>query len=348
MTAQQAVLAIDIGGSGSRVSICRGDQQASSVLPGPRVSVQDSGSTVPDVIRACLRYAEGQWPEHVAELTGVGVGASGLASLIADPAALARSLRTELDRPVALAIDAVTAHLGALDGDGGAVVALGTGAIAISHPGPDAHGAYAARWRRADGWGHLLGDRGGGAWLGRNGLESALRAYDGVDPAGAALLAAGQERFGSPPSWPAAFYTRADRAGVLAEFARDVVDLAAAGDPAAAALAREAGREAARTGLAALEGQLDPQANGLRGEGQGGTGGARSSESSPGKMVLTGGLGRSGGILGAAFDDAVSAARDDDVVVCPPAGEPLDGARLLAGLAASGHVEAQDGFVWQQ
>ena len=50
-------------------------------------------------------------------------------------------------------------------------VAAGTGLIAI--------GTDLTRWRRADGWGHLLGDCGSGAWIGRAGLEAALRAYDG-------------------------------------------------------------------------------------------------------------------------------------------------------------------------
>lgn len=36
------------------------------------------------------------------------------------------------------------------------------------------------RSRRADGWGHLLGDCGSGAWIGRAGLEAAPRAYDGL------------------------------------------------------------------------------------------------------------------------------------------------------------------------
>jgi len=71
------------------------------------------------------------------------------------PGALAREFGV---RTVALVADAVTAYAGALRARPGAVVAAGTGLIAI---GTDLTG-----WRRADGWGHLLGDCGGGAWIG--------------------------------------------------------------------------------------------------------------------------------------------------------------------------------------
>ena len=63
--------------------------------------------------------------------------------------------------------DAVTAHLGALGGEPGAVIVAGTGAIALAV-------GRRRRWARADGWGTLLGDDGGGYWIGRAGL--ALRA----------------------------------------------------------------------------------------------------------------------------------------------------------------------------
>lgn len=103
----------------------------------------------------------------------VAVGAAGMATLGDDlratlPGALAAQGMTG---PLALAADAVTAYTGALGVRPGAVVAVGTGMIAL--------GTDLRDWRRADGWGHLLGDSGGGAWLGRAGLEAAYRAFDG-------------------------------------------------------------------------------------------------------------------------------------------------------------------------
>ena len=82
------------------------------------------------------------------------VGAAGTATL-------GEALRAEIPeeftrafgvRTTALAADAVTAYTGALGARAGAVVAAGTGLIAL---GTDLTG-----WQRADGWGHLLGDCG--------------------------------------------------------------------------------------------------------------------------------------------------------------------------------------------
>jgi hypothetical protein len=158
--------------------------------------------------------------------------------------------------PAVAAIDAVTAHLGALGGIGGAITVLGTGAIAIAHPGPDETGMWSPDWSRADGWGHLFGDRGGGAWLGRHGLELGLRTHDGLDEHGRALLEAATSRFGPPASWPGQFYTRGDRAGLLAEFAADIADCARSDDTASAELLRQAGEEAARSAVAAARGPV--------------------------------------------------------------------------------------------
>ncbi|WP_278237450.1 BadF/BadG/BcrA/BcrD ATPase family protein [Isoptericola sp. AK164] len=307
-------MGVDLGGSGSRVALNRGDDGPREELVGPPIAVGETGATVPGLLQHLLREAATRWPVELSQVTGVGVGATGLASLVESPSAVAEQVRTALDAPVVVAIDAVAAHLGALAGAEGAVVALGTGAVAIGR-GAD------GRWRRVDGWGHLLGDRGGGAWLGRRGLEAALRAYDGVDDAGSALLAAGRRRLGEPVTWPAQLYPRADRAAVLAGFAPDVVAAAATGDEAARALLTEAGREAADSVLAALDPETTP------------------------RVALTGGLARAGGDLSAGFSARV-AQRRPDVVVRPPAGDPLDGAMHLARRAARGTIVTQEGFVW--
>lgn len=315
------LLGLDIGGSGSRVAVVDADGGSRRELTGPRVGIGAQGSSVTQVVGELIARAVESWPQELTAVAGVGIGATGLASLVEDPTALADSAGKELDAPAAASIDAVTAHLGALPGSGGAIVALGTGAIAISHPGLDATGRCPASWRRIDGWGHLLGDRGGGAWLGLRALEKALRAYDGIDAAGAGLLTAGRQRYGNPTSWPAQLYTRADRAGVIAEFAVDVVGLAQTGDAAAARLVVEAGHEAARSALAALETDF------------------------PAHVVLTGGLAQAGDVLTDAFVEEITAARND-VTVRESAGDPLAGALSLARLIAAGRIEPQDGFVW--
>ncbi|MGW4204799.1 N-acetylglucosamine kinase, partial [Streptomyces sp. NPDC004726] len=191
--------------------------------------------------------AEGRSEEHGVPgrtVEAVAIGAAGMATLGGRlraelPGALAESLGV---RHLALAADAVTAYAGALGQRPGAVVAAGTGMIAV---GTDLSG-----WRRADGWGHLLGDCGGGAWIGRAGLEAALCAHDGRHGGSGALLAAAESVFGPVRELPGKLYPRPDRPAVLASFAPEVVRCAAAGDEVAAGILTLAARRIAETAAA--------------------------------------------------------------------------------------------------
>ncbi|MEV5431759.1 BadF/BadG/BcrA/BcrD ATPase family protein [Streptomyces sp. NPDC052701] len=238
-------LAVDSGGSGLRAAV-------GTVERGPLAR-----RAVPEPVRTGARGIE---PGHLRELlvpmaraltaqaglarldTAV-VGAAGLATLgdavrAELPDALARDLGV---RRVALAADAVTAYVGALGPRPGAVVAAGTGLIAI--------GTDLTAWRRADGWGHLLGDCGGGAWIGRAGLEAALRAHDGRDGGSARLLACAEAVFGPVAGLPGRLYPRPDRPAVLASFAPRVA-ACADGDPVAAGILRAAARHMADSAAA--------------------------------------------------------------------------------------------------
>ena len=154
-------------------------------------------------------------------------------------AALLASLRAER---VAVTSDAVIAHAGALNGQPGVVLIVGTGVVALAI-GPD--GAL----RTVDGWGPWLGDEGGGAWIGAAGLRAALRAHDGRGPS-TTLLDAARARFGAPETWPA----QLTDATALASFAPDV--LAADGDPAALKIVSAAANALAATARAAGDGPV--------------------------------------------------------------------------------------------
>lgn len=236
------VLGVDSGGSGLRIAVARADDEAARPLA-VRVSREPvrtgpAGIDAGHLLSQLLPAAEELRREAGADgFTAVCVGAAGAATLgdeLRDrlPAALATALGVG---HCALAADAVTAYAGALGQRPGAVVVAGTGAIALGTD-PSAPGG----WRRADGWGHLLGDCGGGAWLGRAGLEAALRAYDGRSGGSAALLARAEAVFGPPGGLPGALYPRADRPAVLASFAPEVAGCATAGDPVALGLLRAA------------------------------------------------------------------------------------------------------------
>lgn len=236
------VLAVDSGGSGLRVVLAsEGRPLGAPLVSEEPVRTGARGIDAGHLLRQLLPMARqlldgtGSGP-----LRAVVVGATGFASLGKQMRAeLPAALGSELGvRRVALAADAVTAYAGALGMRAGAVVAGGTGLIAI--------GTDLQSWRRADGWGHLLGDCGGGAWIGRAGLEAALRAHDGRPGGSTRLLARARERFGPVAGLPGRLYPRTDRAAVLASFAPEVAACAGS-DPVAAGLLRAAARHIAES-----------------------------------------------------------------------------------------------------
>ncbi|MFK4104941.1 N-acetylglucosamine kinase [Streptomyces sp. NPDC019531] len=242
---EEGFLAVDSGGSGLRVVVgapgrgCTAPRESRvPVRTGPRgIEPGHLMEQLVPMVRALI-------PE--AGVTGLGtavIGAAGLATLgdalrAELPGALAREFGV---RTVALVADAVTAYTGALGSRPGAVVAAGTGLIAI--------GTDLKHWRRADGWGHLLGDCGSGAWIGRAGLEAALRAHDGRPGGSTALLALAEEAFGPARELPGRLYPRTDRPAVLASFAPHVA-ACADGDPVADGILREAARHMAESAAA--------------------------------------------------------------------------------------------------
>ncbi len=116
-----------------------------------------------DIVRTVLDENPG------ADVGTVAIGSSGLGRETAhDLLGLITDSRT---RRVVLAHDSITSYLGALGDQEGCVIAAGTGTICLA-VGPQ-------QVARVDGWGHLLGDAGSGYWIGRTGMEAALRGHDG-------------------------------------------------------------------------------------------------------------------------------------------------------------------------
>ncbi|MFH8410900.1 N-acetylglucosamine kinase [Streptomyces sp. NPDC018019] len=245
------VLGVDSGGSGLRVAVARADERDARPLASytsqEPIGTGPNGMDAHQLLKQLVPAAQDLMRDTGArQLDAVCVGAAGMASLGGElraelPAALAEAFGV---RRLALAADAVTAYAGALGQAPGAVVAAGTGVIAM---GTDL--SPAGGWRRADGWGHLLGDCGSGAWIGRAGLEAALRAHDGRAGGSAALLARTEAVFGPAAELPGMLYPRTDRPAVLASFAPEVA--ACAGhDAVASALLSEAARHLAEAAAA--------------------------------------------------------------------------------------------------
>jgi len=122
--------------------------------------------------------------------------------------------------------DRATAMAGALGDADGALLAVGTGAIAAAQRD--------RRMRHVGGWGMHVSDHGSAAWLGRELLAQALLAHDGVAPH-SALTRRVMAGHGDDPRAVVAFAAAATPRDYAAQ-ARPVADAAEAGDATARAL----------------------------------------------------------------------------------------------------------------
>jgi N-acetylglucosamine kinase-like BadF-type ATPase len=286
------LVGVDVGGSGLRCQAVV-DGVAGPVLPGAVLRIGQAGIDMAALVESVVPLVPHPADVLVWSTRGLSLG---------DPAALPLLIRDRLrPRKVVVCADAVGAVVGAVGAvRPGAVVAAGTGAVAFATD-------FERVWRRVDAWGHVLGDRGSSVWIGLRALESALLAFDGVQPGGEALLAAATERLGPPEGWPRVAMTRSDAVAVLAALAPMVTGLAST-DAEAARICAEAGRELARSLAAAATGI-------------------------PGVCVS-----RTGGLFSApavreAFE---AAAAGHGLDVQPPVGTGLDGAVILARHVAAG------------
>ncbi|MEJ8655703.1 N-acetylglucosamine kinase [Streptomyces sp. MS1.AVA.4] len=303
------VLGIDSGGSGLRVALALAADPSSAVTTSSREPIRTGPAGIDashlleqlmPMARELLDRAPGPAPAAVA------IGAAGMATLgdglrAVLPGALKESLGV---RRLALAADAVTAYAGALGQHPGAVVAAGTGMIAL--------GTDLNSWRRADGWGHLLGDCGGGAWIGRAGLEAAMRAHDGRTGGSAALLARLEAVFGPADELPGLLYPRTDRPAVLASFAPEVAGCAA-DDPVAEGILVTAADHIAASAAAVCP---PPSAGDCQ-------------------VALTGGLLKMGDLLLVPLRDALARQLPHARPVSA-AGDPLAGSLTVAAALATG------------
>jgi N-acetylglucosamine kinase-like BadF-type ATPase len=306
------VLGADSGGSGLRIALGTVGQDASPHTVGVFASHEPvrtgaGGIDAAGMLRQLVPAARDLLADSGAPgdvLSAVCIGAAGMASLGEDlraklPAALAREFGT---RRMALAADGVTAYAGALGEQPGAVVVGGTGLIAV--------GTDLRSWSRADGWGHLLGDCGGGAWIGQAGLQAAMRAYDGREGGSAALRERAEAMFGAPLiGLPGQLYPRTDRPAVLASFAPEVARCAE-DDPVAESILRSAAKE-----IAAAAAAVCPQQE-------------------QAAVAASGGLFRMGAPLLGPLSRELET-RLPQVRVLDPSGDPLDGALLIASRLAS-------------
>ena len=291
-----SVLAVDLGKTGCRAALWVGETRTGAEGAGAPGLATVGGAVAAEaailaVARPLLRNA------GMARAGHVSVGAAGALAAPEAAAVLARRLAGALSaESVAVTSDAVAAHAGAFGGGPGVTLAIGTGSVAL------ALGHKAAG--RADGWGPLLGDEGGGGWIGTRGMRAALRAAEGRGPE-TALLAAAQRMFGTRERWPAVV----DGAATAARFAPCVARAAGSGDEVAGAILRKAAGHLAATARSAAS-ALPPGA----------------------ACAVVGGLARLGPELMKPLEALLAEA---GLQVVAARGTALDGARLLAASVIS-------------
>jgi glucosamine kinase len=120
---------------------------------------------------------------------------------------------------VFFAHDSVAGYLAALGNQPGVVALVGTGVVTLA-VGP---GGFA----RVDGWGNILGDAGSGYWIGRMGLDHALRAHDGRGPQ-TVLLDMAMDEFGDVENAYLELQSDPNRVARVASLARRVIESAPA------------------------------------------------------------------------------------------------------------------------
>lgn len=325
------IVSVDIGGTGSRLRLWsdpRGDESTPpgdvEIVPGPSMRLE-GGAISSDAVRAALSPGLAHLHRMVGEapVEAVAIGLAGYPDLVPDPKHLATELLQHLPaRRLVLSGDAVTAHIGALGLQPGVVVSAGTGVVAL---GTD----FVDRWRRVDGWGDLLGDDGGGAWIGVRGLRAALRELDARPGGSGALMARAEEHFGEVRNLPWTIHTSENRAAALAEFAPHVVRAAVEGDSVSAEIVTRAGAHIADTAAAAFPEGMPEEAR---------------------VVSWAGGLLKGGGEDPPVLLESMQRHLGEiapDVELVSPLGEPLDGATTLARLAVrtSDRLPHHDQFI---
>jgi glucosamine kinase len=297
-------ITVGVDGGQSRIRLrVSGDTDVKS-SPGVSHLESPTAATVAEVVAGLLNGRVERISRLVAGLTTIPAAAE-------ERLALATHLAEATGaHEVWVAGDEVTCHAGAFAGATGVVLSVGTGVACLALDG--ASGAH----RTFDGAGYLVGDEGGGFWLGRHGVRAALAAREGRGPE-TSLTDAVSAEIGPIEMVAALLHSTARAVDTIAQLARVVLAEAAAGDEVAEAILSEATARLVTTASA----------------------GVRFLSSTPEvTMALGGRLLREGQNLAAAVTARLEATFPN-LKISLAKGSSLDGACALAEWAAPGPYE---------
>ncbi|RKS18000.1 N-acetylglucosamine kinase-like BadF-type ATPase [Arthrobacter sp. AG1021] len=245
---------------------------------------------------------------HAASIRGTGfdvvsIGTTGLTNAEHDAGALRAMLQPGVAH-LNLAHDSVSSYLGALGDRPGAVVVAGTGVVTLA--------VGTNNTARVDGWGNIMGDSGSAYWMGQQALSAVMRAHDGRGPQ-TALTGPVRERWPELEEAYIQLQAARDKISVVASFGKEVSRYAQT-DPVAALICDLAGKELAHSAAAALRR----------------TGQADASQAS---VACLGGVFAGARVRSAFTAELASLVPGAQLV--EPAGNGLDGIRLMGGLTAN-------------
>jgi N-acetylglucosamine kinase-like BadF-type ATPase len=234
----RAVLGVDGGQSGIRIK--------GSAQPGT-VEVDGVSHLEGDTIRSVANAVANAW-EH-GRFESVERVVLGLTTSPADAASASRLgtlvAATTGAREVWIADDTVTSHAGALTAEPGVSLIIGTGVgcLALKADGES---------RTIDGHGYLLGDAGGGFWIGSRGVSAVLKQLDGRGES-TVLTERAENQFAGLDNLAARLHSVHRPVNRISQFARDVLTAAVEGDGVANAIVNEAAHELFTTARAGIQ-----------------------------------------------------------------------------------------------
>ncbi|WP_308797658.1 N-acetylglucosamine kinase [Agromyces silvae] len=217
---------VDLGQGGCRARARAIDGETSEATTAGYWSSRLPAVVIADAVHAAVNGRSADALRVGVGMTGLNGGKGDAGAVLARIASLARSVT------VVVADDSFTGYLGALGPVTGAVIAAGTGAVALGVDLPN-------RVARSDGWGAALGDRGSGHWIGLQAIRGALAQWDGGRPG--PLLDAVTDRWGDLDGLAARWRAEPPPPDDVAAIVPAVAEAARAGDRLALDIWRGAG-----------------------------------------------------------------------------------------------------------
>ena len=202
------------------------------------VSVEAAAEAVARAVSEALAAAGRTGPVHAVWAGVAGAGTEAVRSALED--ALAHRLSA---RHVGVGTDMEAAFESAFGQGPGILLIAGTGSAAMARDG-------GGRFRRAGGWGRMLGDEGGGYWIGMHALGAVARAEEGRAQQ-TALREAVLRGLGLEAPRDLVDWVEGATKAEIAALAPAVLAVAEQGDPVAASIATDAAA-ALRTHVIAL------------------------------------------------------------------------------------------------